>query len=100
MGHPHRTISTDHQLASAAGTAPLIAVHTSGTVTVSSDVAVFFVPQPGAQRHLMATKSLAQADQLESKGIYPRSDQVVLGPALLEADDHIVEGPLIQPRLE
>ena len=44
--------------------------------------------------------ALAQADQLESKGIHPRSDEGVLGPALLEADDDIVEGPLIQPRLE
>ena len=47
-----------------------------------------------------ATEPLAQADQLEGKGIHPRSDEGVLGPALLEADDHIVEGPLIQPRLE
>ena len=89
------------QLADAAGTALLIAAHTIGVVTATSNVAGFSMPQPGARlRADGPLNALAQADQLESKGIHPRSDEGVLGPALLEADDDIVEGPMIQPRLE
>ncbi|SOE69927.1 hypothetical protein SAMN06296378_2095 [Salinibacterium xinjiangense] len=92
------------QLADVAGTALFIALHAIGVVTTTSNVAGFSVPQPGASDGATCARgplsALAQADQLEGEGIHPRSDEGVLGPALLEADDHIVEGPLIQPRLE